>query len=245
MGHRDSSEALGGRGALCVSRSRVGAPAPELGPERGAPGELSRVARVLLFAVRVYQTFFSALMPSACKFYPTCSHYAAEAVRLHGARRGSWLALRRLLRCHPFTRGGVDLVPDPTEPPDKGASREGVCLDSQATPSGAKAPLPMQTLMARLKPCPTKLVVPAQSLTPRPTGIVVYPQALKCSCDNLNILVGRGFSHDIKPAISVSALAPENLKRSYHTDSLKPRSTKLAVPAETYDPRWQEPEGHL
>ena len=63
-------------------------------------------------AVRVYQTFFSALMPSACKFYPTCSHYAAEAVRLHGARRGSWLALRRLARCHPFTRGGVDLVPD-------------------------------------------------------------------------------------------------------------------------------------
>ena len=70
---------------------------------------------MLLFAVRVYQTFFSALMPSACKFYPTCSHYAAEAVRLYGARRGSWLALRRVLRCHPFTRGGVDLVPDPAE----------------------------------------------------------------------------------------------------------------------------------
>jgi len=63
-------------------------------------------------AVRVYQMFFSALMPSACKFYPTCSHYAADAVRLHGARRGSWLALRRLACCHPFTRGGVDLVPD-------------------------------------------------------------------------------------------------------------------------------------
>jgi hypothetical protein len=67
---------------------------------------------VLLLAVRVYQMFFSALMPSACKFYPTCSHYAADAVSLHGARRGSWLALRRLARCHPFTRGGVDLVPD-------------------------------------------------------------------------------------------------------------------------------------
>jgi len=64
-----------------------------------------------LFVLRVYQTFFSALMPSACKFYPTCSHYAVEAVRLHGARRGSWLALRRVGRCHPFTRGGVDLVP--------------------------------------------------------------------------------------------------------------------------------------
>ena len=62
--------------------------------------------------VRVYQAFFSALMPSACKFYPSCSHHAADAVRIHGARRGAWLALRRLSRCHPFTKGGVDLVPD-------------------------------------------------------------------------------------------------------------------------------------
>ena len=72
---------------------------------------MSFPARALLFAVRVYQQFFSALMPSACKFYPTCSHYAAEAIALHGARRGAWLAVRRLMRCHPFTRGGVDLVP--------------------------------------------------------------------------------------------------------------------------------------
>jgi uncharacterized protein len=72
---------------------------------------MSLVARALLFAVRVYQSFFSALMPSACKFYPSCSHYAAEALRIHGARRGSWLALRRVSRCHPFLRGGVDFVP--------------------------------------------------------------------------------------------------------------------------------------
>jgi uncharacterized protein len=77
---------------------------------------LSLTARALLLAVRVYQAFFSALMPSACKFYPSCSQYAAEALRLHGARRGLWLALRRLSRCHPFTRGGVDLVPDATHP---------------------------------------------------------------------------------------------------------------------------------
>ena len=73
---------------------------------------MSIAARALVLAVRVYQAFFSALMPSACKFYPSCSHYAAEALRVHGARRGSWLALRRISRCHPFTRGGVDLVPD-------------------------------------------------------------------------------------------------------------------------------------
>jgi putative membrane protein insertion efficiency factor len=70
---------------------------------------------MLLAAIRMYQTFFSAWMPSACKFYPSCSQYAANAVQLHGARRGSWLALRRLARCHPFTRGGVDLVPDAEE----------------------------------------------------------------------------------------------------------------------------------
>ena len=84
----------------------------------------SRIARLLLLAVRVYQTFFSALMPSACKFYPSCSHYAAAAVRIHGARRGSWLALRRLSRCHPFTKGGVDFVPDARED----SSREGTDL---------------------------------------------------------------------------------------------------------------------
>jgi putative membrane protein insertion efficiency factor len=70
---------------------------------------------VLLAAIRAYQVFFSAWMPSACKFYPSCSQYAANAVQLHGARRGSWLALRRIARCHPFTRGGVDLVPDAAE----------------------------------------------------------------------------------------------------------------------------------
>jgi putative membrane protein insertion efficiency factor len=78
---------------------------------------MSRTARLLFLAVRVYQTFFSALMPSACKFYPSCSHYAADAVRIHGARRGLWLALRRISRCHPFTPGGVDLVPDASEYP--------------------------------------------------------------------------------------------------------------------------------
>jgi putative membrane protein insertion efficiency factor len=85
---------------------------------------MSLAARALLFAVRVYQAFFSALMPSACKFYPSCSHYAAEAVRIHGARRGSWLALRRVSRCHPFTPGGVDLVPDAADFPREEKSRK-------------------------------------------------------------------------------------------------------------------------
>ena len=86
---------------------------------------MSLAARALLFAVRVYQAFFSALMPSACKFYPSCSHYAAEALRIHGARRGSWLALRRVSRCHPFTPGGVDLVPDAADFPKSRTVRRG------------------------------------------------------------------------------------------------------------------------
>ncbi len=116
MGHRDSPATLGRASALRSSGDGIGAPAAEYRPQGAAggtqAGEVSRAARGLILLVRVYQSFFSALMPSACKFYPSCSQYAAEALRLHGARRGSWLALRRILRCHPFTRGGVDLVPD-------------------------------------------------------------------------------------------------------------------------------------
>ena len=110
MGHRDSSAALGGTGAFRPASGGTRAPASQHRSK-----SLSAAARVLLMAIRVYQTFFSALMPSACKFYPSCSKYAATAVQLHGARHGSWLALRRLARCHPFTRGGVDLVPEAEE----------------------------------------------------------------------------------------------------------------------------------
>jgi uncharacterized protein len=89
---------------------------------------MSPAARALLLAVRVYQAFLSALMPSACKFYPSCSHYAAEAVRIHGARRGLWLALGRVSRCHPFTPGGVDLVPDAADFPRESRSSAGFSL---------------------------------------------------------------------------------------------------------------------
>jgi putative membrane protein insertion efficiency factor len=67
--------------------------------------------RALLAALRIYQVLFSPLMPSACRFYPSCSRYAYEAIGVHGARRGSWLALRRLARCQPFSPGGIDPVP--------------------------------------------------------------------------------------------------------------------------------------
>jgi uncharacterized protein len=66
----------------------------------------------LLFLVRAYIVLLSPFFGGACKFYPSCSNYAREAIERHGARRGTLLAFKRLLRCHPFTRGGIDLVPD-------------------------------------------------------------------------------------------------------------------------------------
>lgn len=64
----------------------------------------------LIGLVRFYQLFISPMIPPSCRFIPTCSQYAIEAIELHGALRGSFLAVRRLLRCHPFTRGGFDPV---------------------------------------------------------------------------------------------------------------------------------------
>ena len=68
---------------------------------------------LLLGCLRCYQAVFSSLMPIGCKFYPSCSHYAHEAISRHGALPGLRLAAWRLLRCSPFTRGGYDPVPEP------------------------------------------------------------------------------------------------------------------------------------
>lgn len=62
--------------------------------------------------IRGYQLLISPVLPPACRYLPTCSDYAAEAVLRHGALRGSWLALRRLARCHPWGGSGYDPVPD-------------------------------------------------------------------------------------------------------------------------------------
>jgi len=75
------------------------------------PVNLPRVERVLLFMIRAYQLLLSPLLGQHCRFTPSCSQYAAEAIRVHGAMRGSWLALKRIGRCHPFCAGGFDPVP--------------------------------------------------------------------------------------------------------------------------------------
>jgi hypothetical protein len=66
---------------------------------------------VLIAVVRGYQIILSPLLPAACRYYPSCSAYAVEALEKHGARRGAWLAIKRIARCHPFHAGGYDPVP--------------------------------------------------------------------------------------------------------------------------------------
>ena len=68
--------------------------------------------QIALLLIRFYQRCISPLFPAACRFYPTCSAYAFTAIERFGFFRGGWLALRRILKCHPFHPGGVDPVPE-------------------------------------------------------------------------------------------------------------------------------------
>lgn len=78
---------------------------------------LSLPQRLLLAPLEFYRRYLSPLKPRpTCRFHPTCSAYAVEAITRHGALKGSYLALRRLLKCHPFHPGGYDPVPPPRNP---------------------------------------------------------------------------------------------------------------------------------
>ena len=77
----------------------------------GAPAGAGRPARAAAALLSVYKRFVSPLLPSACRFVPTCSEFAREAVLKYGLARGLGLSARRLLRCHPFHPGGFDPVP--------------------------------------------------------------------------------------------------------------------------------------
>lgn len=69
------------------------------------------LAAVMVFLIELYRLAISPLLGPCCRFSPSCSQYAQEAIRLHGPLRGAWLGLRRILRCHPFHPGGYDPVP--------------------------------------------------------------------------------------------------------------------------------------
>ena len=75
------------------------------------PRHPSPFARAILAAIRGYQTLVGPALPPACRYEPTCSRYAATAVARYGAIRGTWLAVRRLARCHPWGGSGYDPVP--------------------------------------------------------------------------------------------------------------------------------------
>lgn len=88
-------------------------------------------SRALLGLLWAYRTVISPLLPRSCRYYPSCSVYAQQAVRTHGAVRGGWLAVRRLGRCHPWTPGGVDHVPPRRG--DAGTAPAALTFDSTST----------------------------------------------------------------------------------------------------------------
>jgi putative membrane protein insertion efficiency factor len=115
MGHRDSPAQQRRDGGIFSARGR----ADEVDAAAGAGGrggirEDVKFVGVwfLLGFLRFYQIFLGPFFGGACKFYPSCSKYAYEAIEKHGARRGFVLAMKRLGRCRPFTKGGYDPVPD-------------------------------------------------------------------------------------------------------------------------------------
>lgn len=93
--------------------------------------------RVLIGLVKGYRLLISPMLPPSCRFYPTCSEYAVEALSQHGALKGGWLTLRRLGRCHPFCAGGVDPVPGTS--PDPSCSSCSADPDVESTGSRADA----------------------------------------------------------------------------------------------------------
>ncbi len=95
---------------------------------------MSPLARLLALCVRLYQWVLKPLLPPACKYEPSCSAYAIEALRTHGALRGGALALWRVARCNPFLPGGYDPVPPPPPTP---THRHSACCSH---PTRFKAP---------------------------------------------------------------------------------------------------------
>ncbi len=73
------------------------------------------LAYPFIFLIKFYQLFISSWTPASCRFQPTCSQYAKEALEIHGFFKGGWLAIRRIFSCHPWGRSGYDPVPEPED----------------------------------------------------------------------------------------------------------------------------------
>src|SRR3954454_16353709 len=98
------------------------------------------IGRLLLRAIRFYSRAISPALPPRCRFYPTCSAYAAEAIARHGAARGSWLAMRRIVKCAPWHPGGVDLVPASDRPGTDRPGTDGHGTDGHGRTSSTAMP---------------------------------------------------------------------------------------------------------
>jgi putative membrane protein insertion efficiency factor len=105
------------------------------------------IRRGLLAAIGFYSRAISPALPPRCRFYPTCSAYAAEAISRHGAARGGWLALRRLVKCAPWHPGGVDPVP--------GTPGSGTAGGGHSSSTAASFPAPRAG-----RPCPAHRATP-------------------------------------------------------------------------------------
>ncbi|WP_338951589.1 membrane protein insertion efficiency factor YidD [Fusobacterium nucleatum] len=80
--------------------------------------------KILILLIRFYQKFISPMFPAKCRFYPTCSQYTLEAIKEHGAIKGTYLGIRRILKCHPFHEGGYNPVPKKENKNSEGKKEE-------------------------------------------------------------------------------------------------------------------------
>jgi len=126
MGHGDSSETFRGHCVACgisggfssAAEGAVNASMSDGQDDQASPrqGEKSLGVRVSLFALSLYKAYLSSLFAGTCRYEPTCSCYAYQAIERFGVLRGGWLGLRRLMRCHPLSRTfGYDPVPEKWE----------------------------------------------------------------------------------------------------------------------------------
>ena len=80
--------------------------------------------KILILLIKLYQKFISPMFPAKCRFYPTCSQYTLEAIKEYGAIKGTYLGIKRILKCHPFHEGGYDPVPKKENKNSEGKKEE-------------------------------------------------------------------------------------------------------------------------